>query len=135
MKKERLCPVCGKPVGGTGRRKYCSRPCYKDAYWARRRGITLATLQARRRPPPEPATELQRRSTRDRNCLACGDPFPSSWPGHRICDRCKSRPEPTESGCMETVRQLRRLAERFPLRSSDFAMPIEHNPYDREAER
>lgn len=24
-----------------------------------------------------------------RRCLCCGQPFPSSWIGHRVCSRCK----------------------------------------------
>lgn len=34
------------------------------------------------RPPPNRA--------KDRKCLGCGTAFPSSGPGHRICDQCKT---------------------------------------------
>jgi hypothetical protein len=35
-----------------------------------------------------PAPERTYRSQR-RRCLRCREAFTSTWPGHRICDRCK----------------------------------------------
>lgn len=36
------------------------------------------------KPAPEPAERKMRR------CLSCGEDFPSTWPGHRVCDACKT---------------------------------------------
>lgn len=27
---------------------------------------------------------------KDRTCLMCRDPFKSTWPGERVCPKCKS---------------------------------------------
>lgn len=37
------------------------------------------------KPEPERVYEVKMR-----NCLRCQDTFESSWPGERVCKRCKS---------------------------------------------
>ncbi len=40
-----------------------------------------------RKPEPEGSYEAK-----SRLCLNCRKPFVSTWPGNRVCQRCKSEP-------------------------------------------
>jgi hypothetical protein len=45
--------------------------------------MVMAEIAAK--PEPERVYEVK-----TRNCLKCEESFESSWPGERICKRCKS---------------------------------------------
>ena len=47
-------------------------------------GTGKRTYKVHRKPQSEQAYQAKQRS-----CLMCKDPFPSAWPGERICKRCK----------------------------------------------
>jgi hypothetical protein len=40
-----ICPVCGTPAVGVGRRTYCSTQCAKRAWWRRHRGTAPKPAQ------------------------------------------------------------------------------------------
>ena len=43
--KSVICPVCGTPAVGVGRRIYCSTQCAKRAWWRRHRAAAAMTAQ------------------------------------------------------------------------------------------
>lgn len=48
-------------------------------------GMTPHERKLWRQRKPRPIDE-----SATRGCLCCGDPFPSKWPGNRICGRCRA---------------------------------------------
>ncbi len=46
-----------------------------------------AAASSKLKPEPERSYEAK-----PRLCLKCRKPFVSTWPGNRVCQRCKSEP-------------------------------------------
>ncbi len=63
------------------------------------------TAAASSKLKPEPERSYEAKS---RLCLKCREPFVSSWPGERVCRRCKSRSNWREGKIALTTIPLRR---------------------------
>ncbi len=53
----------------------------------KRTSVALSSMELDANKKPEP---LHTYEVRPRRCLMCRDPFMSSWPGERVCRKCKS---------------------------------------------
>jgi uncharacterized OB-fold protein len=86
------CKICGQALAGR-RKTYCSDPCYQIGNQARAQQIN-EEIKAKRRERRRRNSLAQRSDPAKltpRTCLKCGQDFPSSGPGHRICSGCTGK--------------------------------------------
>lgn len=78
---ESACVVCGTPITGTARRRYCSRTCEIRAYRARKRsGEAMPEAQAASKAQPAEVSPLVARLDATAAAIARGRVFEDSTP-------------------------------------------------------